>query len=119
MQRTPATVFLAGVLLIVGCSGAEQVSAPLIETEGAQDIVLWHVNAVISDNHGHKATLSAAQLEAGRAVSIPFHGNPTHAHTVALSVEDLTRVRDRERVTKESSLDDGHTHFADFKRTDT
>ena len=68
----------------------------------------------VSANHGHVATITAAQLSAGGALSLNIRGVSDHAHTVNLSAGEVTSVASGTRVSKASSSDDGHAHTVTF-----
>jgi len=68
----------------------------------------------ISDNHGHVAVITAAELTAGGALSLDIRGTATHTHTVQLSAAELTAVAGNQRVSKSSSTDTGHDHAVTF-----
>ncbi len=68
----------------------------------------------ISANHGHTAVIEAARLQAGNALDIEIRGNATHPHTVQLSAAEVVAIRDRQRVSKNSTLNDAHDHAVTF-----
>ena len=59
----------------------------------------------ISDNHGHVATLTAAQLSAGNAVSLDIRGAADHGHVIGLSGAEVVQIRNSQRVTATSSVE--------------
>ncbi len=69
---------------------------------------------VISNNHGHRAVISAAQLSAGAAITLHIQYMATHDHTVDLSAADLTAIAANTQVAKQSSTDSGHNHTVTF-----
>jgi hypothetical protein len=72
------------------------------------------VSGSVSANHGHVATITAAQITTGNAVSLNIQGTATHPHTLSISQSDLTTLRNRQPVTSTSSTDNGHTHSVTF-----
>lgn len=68
----------------------------------------------ISDNHGHSAVITGAQLTAGGALSLDIRGTATHPHTVALSATEIAAIAGNQRVSKSSSANDGHDHTVTF-----
>jgi hypothetical protein len=101
---------LAGVTITVsGCGGDDDPSpsTPTPTTSG-------DFTGSISANHGHTATVSAAQVTAGGAVSLDIRGSATHPHTVALTADEVRMIGARTRVSKTSSSDDGHNHTVTF-----
>lgn len=68
----------------------------------------------VSDNHGHVAVVTSAQLAAGGAVTLDIQGSATHSHSVTLSATEVVQVRDGVRVVKTSTTGDGHTHTVTF-----
>jgi hypothetical protein len=101
-----AMAVLAGVTITVGGCGSKSPASP---TSAVTD-----VNGVISANHGHKATIQAAQITAGNALSLDIRGEATHPHTVALTQGQLQTLKNRQPVTTESTNDNGHTHTVTF-----
>lgn len=68
----------------------------------------------ISLNHGHTATIQAAQLTAGNAISLNIQGQATHPHTVELSQSELSQISAGTRLAKASSTDNAHSHTVTF-----
>ncbi len=68
----------------------------------------------ISSNHGHSAVITAAQLSAGGILSLNIQGTASHPHTVDLSAADLTAIAANQKVSKESSTDNSHSHTVTF-----
>jgi hypothetical protein len=71
---------------------------------------------VISDNHGHQAVITSAQLLAGGALSLDIRGTADHSHTVSLSGDDLVSIRSQQTVAKQCSTGSAHTHMVTFSR---
>jgi hypothetical protein len=70
---------------------------------------------VIGSNHGHgNSTITAAQLTAGGAVTLNIQGGASHPHTVELTQADIASIAANQRVSKESSSDNGHSHSVTF-----
>jgi hypothetical protein len=65
-------------------------------------------------NHGHTATLLAAQFTAGNAISLDIRGQATHPHTVTITQGEMAQIAANQRVSKDSSNDNGHTHTVTF-----
>ena len=70
--------------------------------------------ATVSGNHGHVATISAAQLAGGAAVTLQIRGSASHPHSVDLSAGEVQSVAGGQRVSKESSNNDAHRHNETF-----
>lgn len=68
----------------------------------------------ISNNHGHTATITGAQLTAAAEVSLDIRGGADHPHTVALSAAEVTSIAGGQRVSKDSSTDASHSHTVTF-----
>ena len=68
----------------------------------------------ISDNHGHSAVITGAQLTAGGALLLDIQGSSSHAHTVQLSAAEITSIAGSQRVSKSSSTSQGHDHTVTF-----
>jgi hypothetical protein len=105
LRRESVLAILITVLItITGCTGYEMgPSAPPGDREG-----------VVSSNHGHRAIVTAAQLNSNSAVTIDMRYQATHNHTLTLSATDLGSIAENARVTKTSSTDEGHSHNVTF-----
>jgi hypothetical protein len=68
----------------------------------------------ISNNHGHSATITSAELADGGAVTLSIQGSGDHDHTVSLSSDEVGQVASGQRVSVRSSNDDGHFHEVIF-----
>jgi hypothetical protein len=102
------------VITISGCGGGGSPGGPSggggsTPTPSPGDAV-----GSISANHGHTAVVSAAELQAGNALSLNIRGNATHDHRVDLSAAEVVEIRGRQRVSKSSSVDDAHDHTVTF-----
>lgn len=73
--------------------------------------------ASISSNHGHSATLTAAQQEAAVDATVPLSSGTDpgpHTHTVRLSAADVAAIAAGSRVSRTSTTDLGHNHSVSF-----
>ena len=70
----------------------------------------------ISNNHGHKASITSAQLATGSALLLNIRGDADHAHMVELTAAELTRIKSQETVSKECTSEGAHTHMVSFSR---
>jgi hypothetical protein len=100
-----AAVLFAGIAIqITGC-GTE-------EDSGANN---GSVSASISSvpNHGHKAVVTKAQLDAGGAVTLDIKGSADHTHSVELTADEMATLKKGGHVMKISSVT-VHTHTVMF-----
>jgi hypothetical protein len=113
-----AMAILSGVTITItsGCGGSSYApSAPSTPapnptpTPAAGDKV-----GAISDNHGHSAVITGAQLTTGGALALDIKGTATHTHTVQLSAADIASIAGGQRVSKSSSTAEGHDHTVTF-----
>jgi|SRR5438874_3590825 len=72
------------------------------------------VNGTITNNHGHIAVIKAAQITDGNAISLNIQGAASHPHTVDVTQADLSALRNRQPVAKESSNNSFHSHTVTF-----
>jgi hypothetical protein len=68
----------------------------------------------ISANHGHVATITAAQLSSPTVISLNIQGMATHAHIVDLTAAEVTSIGANAQVSKISSTDSAHNHTVTF-----
>jgi len=55
------------------------------------------------------ALISAAQITAGNAISLTIQGTAAHNHTLSITQGDLTTLRNRQSVSRESTTDQSNT----------
>lgn len=97
-------------ILIGGCGGSSNSTAPSPTTGGGSS----GATGSVSDNHGHLATVTSAQLTAAADIVLDIRGTATHPHTVTISMAELAQVTNGTRVSKTSSVDDAHSHVVTF-----
>jgi len=107
-----ALALLAGCVITVSEGCGKSSTSP-------SDTPPTDVNGSISSNHNHTAVITAAQITAGSAISLNIQGTAAHPHTVAISQSDLTSLKNRQSITRESSTDQSatfglHSHSVTF-----
>jgi hypothetical protein len=68
----------------------------------------------VSENHGHRAVITKAQLDAGLGATLNIQGDAPHTHTVEITGTEMAAIQAGMRVAKTSSAGDGHTHLVTF-----
>ena len=97
-------------ITIDGCGGYKSPNSPTpTPTPTVND-----VTGTISANHGHAATITAAQITAANAISLNIQGTASHPHTVEVSQADLNSLKNRQAVTRDSTNNSGHSHSVTF-----
>jgi hypothetical protein len=113
-----ALAALSGVVITISasaCGGGSSPSSPSTPTPSpGGGGAATDKSGVIGSNHGHNAVVTAARLTAGAAFSLDIQGSASHPHTVELTAADLTAIAAGQRVSKESSSDNGHSHSVAF-----
>lgn len=105
-----ALAVLGGVTITIsGCGGGGGGSSPSAPTPQPGDKV-----GSVGTNHGHVAIITAAQLAGAAAVTLQIRGSSDHPHTVQLSAAEIAQIAANGRVSKASSVDDGHDHSVTF-----
>jgi hypothetical protein len=106
-----AMLALSGATITISACGGGGGSSPSAPTQPApsSDKV-----GVISSNHGHSAVITAAQLTAGGALSLDIRGQSDHPHTVVLTAGQIASIASNQRVSQESTTNDGHSHTVTF-----
>lgn len=104
-----ALAVLGGVTITISGCGGGGGSSPSAPTPQAGDKV-----GSVGTNHGHVAIVTAAQLAGGAAVTLQIRGSSDHPHTVQLSATEIAQIAANGRVSKTSSVDDGHDHTVTF-----
>jgi hypothetical protein len=107
---------LSGVVILVSesaCGGSGSSSpmspAPLPPTGGTGDKV-----GQISNNHGHSAMVTAAELLAGNQVQLDIRGTADHTHSITLTHDELKNVSGGATVSTDSTTTNGHDHTVTF-----
>jgi hypothetical protein len=97
-------IFAAATITIAGCGQADLgPSPPPGDREG-----------VVSDNHGHRAIVTAAQINSPNTVTVDMRFRATHNHTLMLTATELGLIAEDVRVVKTSSTTEGHNHTVTF-----
>jgi hypothetical protein len=106
-----ALAILAGCVITIteGCGSSSTSPTPTPSTPQVSDL-----QGSISANHGHVATITAAQITTGNEVALDIHGQANHAHTVTVSQGNLTTLKGRQQVSLTSTTDSSHSHTVTF-----
>jgi hypothetical protein len=107
---------VAGVAIsITGCDDDGPSSASPQPSGGPQPGTgAGDVSGSISANHGHVATVTAAQITARNSVVLDIRGTADHTHSVELSAEEVSQIGSGQRVSAVSAMEDGHDHTVTF-----
>lgn len=109
-----AMAILAGVTITVADACGGSYSSMPSPTAPAQTQTSSNINGSISANHGHTAVITGAQLTAGNAIALDITGTATHPHTVQIGQADLTSLKNRQAVSRDSTNNEGHMHTVTF-----
>jgi hypothetical protein len=98
-------ILAAVTITVTGCDGGYEMgpSPPPGDREG-----------VVSSNHGHRAIVTAVQLNSNSSVTIDMRYQASHNHTLTLTTGELGSIAENARMVKTSSTDDGHNHTVTF-----
>jgi hypothetical protein len=107
-----ALAMLAGVVITISGCSSDSPSSPT--PGGGGGSTSGDVSGVVSANHGHIATVTAAEITAAGALNLNIMGNATHPHTVSLSASQVQQIGARQRVAVTSTNNDGHDHTVTF-----
>jgi hypothetical protein len=100
-----ALAALGGAVITIGCGS----DSPAGNTPPPVDVA-----GAIGANHGHAATITAAQIGAGNTIVLDIQGASDHAHTVELTAAEIAQVRDRRQLVKTSTNTFSHAHTVTF-----
>src|SRR5688572_1583070 len=95
---------LAGVTVTISGCGDDEPNTPTPVAKTGN----------ISANHGHAATISAAEQTAGGDVVLNIEGQATHNHQVSLSGAQVVQIRSGTQVAITSTSTLGHQHTVTF-----
>lgn len=116
-EFTAASVMalLAGVTVTISGCGSNSPSSPSpTPTPTPPPATSGDKVGVVSANHGHSATITAAQVTAAGAVSLDIHGTADHTHTVELSANEIVQIGAGTKVAKLSTTTSSHDHTVTF-----
>jgi hypothetical protein len=81
---------------LIDCGGGGAGSVPTapspVPAAGPSPTPTADKTGAISENHGHEAVVTSAQLLAGGGVALGIQGSANHNHSVALSAAQLAQV---------------------------
>ena len=101
-----ALLLLGGATIsLSACGGGGSPAAstpPLTDKDGA-----------ISSNHGHAATITAAQLGSGGGLDLDIRGTASHSHMLSLTASEVVMVRSGSRLEK-TCTGGSHQHTVTF-----
>jgi hypothetical protein len=100
-----AWALLGGAAITIGCGGGTsptESTPPVTDSAGS-----------INSNHGHSATITAAQLLAGGALQLDIRGTAGHTHSVALTAAEVVSIRNGSVIVTETSKT-SHSHTVTF-----
>ncbi|MGE5127441.1 MAG: hypothetical protein ACM3PV_14205 [Betaproteobacteria bacterium] len=111
-----ALAALSGVAITISACGgsSSSPSSPTGSTGGTGSSGSTDKVGQISNNHGHSAVITGAQLTAGGALELNIQGAATHPHTVSLTGAEIASIAANQRVAKDSSTNNGHSHTVTF-----
>jgi hypothetical protein len=92
---------------VIGCG--EDDSNPMNGGDGS-------VQGIVEEeaDHIHAVTITAAQLQAGNAVTLTLSTNSGHSHSVALTADEVMSIAGGGTVVAVSSNNSTHTHVVQF-----
>jgi hypothetical protein len=103
-------VLAGATITITGCGGDDDNSNGVTNpTPQAGDKA-----GVISANHDHTVTVTAAQITAGNAVTATLTTGNGHTHTIGLTAAQVVSIGQNQRVSGTSSTEAGHNHDVTF-----
>jgi hypothetical protein len=68
----------------------------------------------IAGNHGHTAVIEAARLSSASTVALDIRGQADHPHSLELTAAQVQQIAANQRVSKESTVDQAHSHTVTF-----
>ena len=71
-------------------------------------------SGTIANNHGHVATITAAQQTAGGGMTLSIQGTSSHDHTLVLSASEVEWIRGGLAMAKDCEMNRNHAHTVTF-----
>lgn len=102
---------MVGTMVVLhGCSSSSD------DDGGATTPTATHVDksGEVGTNHGHAVTLTAAQQDAGQAVTLTLSSGQGHTHTLDLTADEVAAIAAGTTTTKKCSWDMAHEHTVTF-----
>lgn len=123
LKKSAFAVLATSLTALAGCEGertfpseeTDVTSVPTGTNEPPTTRTYSDISGAVSANHGHSVTITADQLEAGRAVSLTLTTGAGHTHTLSLSDRQVEALANGGDETEESSVDAGHSHAVRFR----
>ncbi len=121
-----AMALLGGAAITIGCGGGgggggnpAAASGPVPSSRPTPPPPPANIRfGDVSNNHGHEAVITNAVLLAGEGLRLNILGGATHQHDVELYADEVVRIRNGERIEKESTENSGlfgpHFHVVGF-----
>jgi hypothetical protein len=108
-----ALAVLAGCVITVSDSACGSSTSPTAATPPTD------ITGSISSNHNHVAVITGAQITADNAVALNIQGTAAHNHTLSITQADLTTLKGRQAISRDSSTDNSatfglHSHTVTF-----
>ena len=104
---------LGGVSITISGCGGKAGSSPSSPSMPATPEPLADKAGAISNNHGHAAVITGAQLTAASTLALSIQGTASHNHMLELSGAELGQIREGRTFTKECT-GTSHTHMVTF-----
>lgn len=104
---------LGGVSITISACGGSASSPSGPSAPAAPAAPVADKTGVISNNHGHVAVITGAQLTAASTLALSLRGTASHDHMLELSGADLTQIREGRTFAKECT-GTSHTHMVTF-----
>jgi hypothetical protein len=108
--------FLGGVTVTVAACGGGGYSNPAggtppttLAPAGPSDEL-----GEVSGNHGHQATITSAQIQAGLPITINIEAGAGHPHSVSLPAAAMVDIKAGRPVQLQSTMNNGHDHSVTF-----
>ncbi len=98
---------VAAIVVASGCASDDAEDGD--ESEGGSDCA-GGADGNISGNHGHTASVSAADITAAAAKDYDIMGSSAHSHTISVSAAQMGELAAGDSVTVTSTMAAGHTH---------
>lgn len=98
-----SALFVGMTVTLTGCGGGSAASPSSPSSSSGTPSATTppgSKSGSIGANHGHSATIAAAQLQTGGAVSIDIQGAADHTHPLELTADQVRQIAAGARVSK-------------------
>ncbi|MFH6603707.1 hypothetical protein ACEZ3G_09485 [Maribacter algicola] len=116
IKKTAGAILIAlPAASLIGCSSSDNDSGvPDPDPDSGENPQVNCIDngtaVAIGSNHGHTLVVSKADVNAGNEKTYSIQGSSGHDHTITITAENFTSLKNNSSISVVSTNDDDHTH---------